>query len=111
MYLLTDLTGNQCKLTKDISIFAGKSYSLRPGKKIKYKNFDFIWLFFLICKGSACSGMQGYCDVFSKCRSVNAQGVLSRLAKTLLKPTLITIDDLKTWAIVIWKRNTKVFQV
>ncbi|CAF0878218.1 unnamed protein product [Brachionus calyciflorus] len=75
-------TNNQCKQTKDISDFNGRSYSLRPG--------------------SACSAMQGYCDIFSKCRSVNAQGSLAKLAKTLIAPTTITIEDIKTWAIKYW---------
>ena len=34
--------------------------------------------------GSPCNNYQGYCDVFKRCRGVDAEGPLSRLNKTLL---------------------------
>ncbi len=45
--------------------------------------------------GSACSGTDGYCDVFSNCRSANTNGVLARLASTLLSPSILS--DIKQW--------------
>ncbi|RNA27853.1 disintegrin and metallo ase domain-containing 10 isoform X1 [Brachionus plicatilis] len=75
-------TSNQCKLTRDIADFGGRSYSLRPG--------------------SSCSEMNGYCDIFSKCRAVNSQSSLTRLASTLLSATTITIEDIATFATTYW---------
>lgn len=54
-------------------------------------------------KGSPCVGTLGYCDIFSKCRAVDAEGPLARLKNILLNPeTLLTIRD---WITVsyIWK--------
>jgi len=70
--------------TADISGFGGldrTGYTLRPG--------------------SPCAGTQGYCDVFGKCRSVNSEGVLSKLLETLTAPQEITIEDVKRWVQVI----------
>jgi disintegrin and metalloproteinase domain-containing protein 10 len=53
---------------------------------------------FILKPGSACSGTHGYCDIFSKCRAVDAEGPLSRLKKLLLNPK--TLTDIQTWIIV-----------
>jgi hypothetical protein len=53
-----------------------------------------------IKKGSPCAGTQGYCDVFSRCRSVNSNTVFSRLTSSILSIPNVTINDVKTWAIV-----------
>ena len=45
--------------------------------------------------GSPCMGTLGYCDIFSKCRSVDAEGPLSRLKKILLNRE--TITKVQTW--------------
>ena len=37
-----------------------------------------------ILKGHACAGTAGYCDVFGKCRAVDADGPLTRLKNMLL---------------------------
>ena len=34
--------------------------------------------------GHACAGTAGYCDVFGKCRAVDAEGPLTRLKNMLL---------------------------
>ncbi len=39
--------------------------------------------------GSPCVGTQGYCDIFSKCRAVDAEGPLVRLKNLILNPKLI----------------------
>lgn len=50
--------------------------------------------------GSPCNEFLGYCDVFQRCRSVDAEGPLARLKNTLLNQrTLLTI---KQWAITHW---------
>jgi len=55
---------------------------------------------FILKPGSACSGTQGYCDIFSKCRAVDAEGPLVRLKKLLLNPQ--TLYGIKTWATTYW---------
>lgn len=50
--------------------------------------------------GSPCNEFLGYCDVFQRCRSVDAEGPLARLKNTLLNQrNLLTI---KQWAITHW---------
>jgi disintegrin and metalloproteinase domain-containing protein 10 len=45
--------------------------------------------------GSPCNNYQGYCDVFKRCRGVDAEGPLSRLNKTLLSNE--TLTDTGDW--------------
>ncbi|KAK2147322.1 hypothetical protein LSH36_559g00017 [Paralvinella palmiformis] len=50
--------------------------------------------------GAPCDNFKGYCDVFQKCRSVDADGPLARLKKLLFnKETLMSIKD---WIIEKW---------
>lgn len=50
--------------------------------------------------GSPCNEFLGYCDVFQRCRQVDAEGPLARLKNTLFNQrTLLTI---KQWAITHW---------
>ena len=42
----------------------------------------------------------GYCDVFSKCRSVDADGPLARLKKALFNPVLYS--SIREWIIEYW---------
>nr|CAG4648533.1 EOG090X02I4 [Polyphemus pediculus] len=55
--------------------------------------------------GSPCDNYQGYCDVFLKCRSVDAEGPLARLKNLLFnKETLTTIAQWITeywWAVLL----------
>uniref|UniRef100_A0A6P7FQB9 Disintegrin and metalloproteinase domain-containing protein 10 n=1 Tax=Diabrotica virgifera virgifera TaxID=50390 RepID=A0A6P7FQB9_DIAVI len=55
--------------------------------------------------GSPCDNFQGYCDVFLKCRAVDADGPLVRLMNLLLnKETLITVAQWITeywWAVLL----------
>merc|ERR1712241_9231 len=55
--------------------------------------------------GSPCDNFQGYCDVFLKCRKVDAEGPLVRLKNLLFNPeTLLTIVQLVTeywWAVLL----------
>jgi disintegrin and metalloproteinase domain-containing protein 10 len=55
---------------------------------------------FILKPGSACSGTQGYCDIFSKCRAVDGEGPLLRLKKLLLDPQMLS--DIKTWVTDFW---------
>ncbi|CAD5113398.1 DgyrCDS2570 [Dimorphilus gyrociliatus] len=50
--------------------------------------------------GAPCDDYKGYCDVFQKCRSVDAEGPLSRLKKLLFsEETIATIRD---WIVKNW---------
>ncbi|XP_039290209.1 disintegrin and metalloproteinase domain-containing protein 10 [Nilaparvata lugens] len=50
--------------------------------------------------GSPCDNFQGYCDVFFKCRAVDAEGPLARLKNTLFnKETLLTVTQ---WVTEYW---------
>lgn len=55
--------------------------------------------------GSPCDNFQGYCDVFFKCRAVDAEGPLVRLKNLLLnRDTLKTVAQWVTehwWAVVL----------
>lgn len=55
--------------------------------------------------GSPCDNFQGYCDVFLKCRAVDAEGPLVRLMNLLLnKQTLQTVAQWITefwWAVLL----------
>ncbi|CAM9097542.1 unnamed protein product, partial [Lampetra fluviatilis] len=45
--------------------------------------------------GAACSDFRGYCDAFSRCRPVDADGPLARLKKAIFNPELY--QDIATW--------------
>lgn len=50
--------------------------------------------------GSPCNDFQGYCDVFQRCRAVDAEGPLARLKNLLFNQrTLMTI---KQWITTYW---------
>nr|XP_039260470.1 disintegrin and metalloproteinase domain-containing protein 10-like [Styela clava] len=50
--------------------------------------------------GSPCDNFKGYCDMFSKCRQVDADGPLSRLKKAILNPELYR--TIKEWIVQYW---------
>ncbi|XP_076059837.1 zinc-dependent metalloprotease kuz isoform X2 [Oratosquilla oratoria] len=50
--------------------------------------------------GAPCNNFQGYCDVFQKCRAVDAEGPLARLKNLIFNPdTLNTVAD---WITSFW---------
>ncbi|XP_046420360.1 disintegrin and metalloproteinase domain-containing protein 10 isoform X1 [Neodiprion fabricii] len=55
--------------------------------------------------GSPCDNFQGYCDVFLRCRAVDAEGPLARLKNLLFnKETLLTLSQWVTeywWAVLL----------
>ena len=61
----------------------GFGYKHRPGLLLYYSFFSISMIVFF-CKGHACAGTTGYCDVFGKCRAVDAEGPLTRLKNMLL---------------------------
>ncbi|XP_013165147.1 PREDICTED: disintegrin and metalloproteinase domain-containing protein 10 [Papilio xuthus] len=50
--------------------------------------------------GSPCDNFQGYCDVFLKCRAVDAEGPLARLKNLLLNRA--TLQSLQAWVTEKW---------
>ena len=50
--------------------------------------------------GSPCVGTQGYCDIFSKCRAVDAEGPLVRLKNLILNPKLM--GTIREWVTTYW---------
>ena len=53
---------------------------------------------FVLKPGSPCVGTLGYCDIFSKCRSVDGEGPLLRLKKFLLNPVILS--SIRQWITV-----------
>lgn len=52
-----------------------------------------------ICNlGAPCDNFQGYCDVFQKCRGVDADGPLARLKDLLFSEE--TFNEIKDWIMV-----------
>lgn len=50
--------------------------------------------------GSPCNDFKGYCDVFMKCRLVDADGPLARLKKAIFNPELYT--SIAEWIVKHW---------
>jgi len=50
--------------------------------------------------GSPCDNNNGYCDVFSKCRNVDADGPLARVRDALFNAELY--DDIRQWIVAYW---------
>lgn len=60
------------------SFFKGKTITLQPG--------------------SPCNEFKGYCDVFMRCRLVDADGPLARLKKAIFNPELY--ENIAEWIVV-----------
>lgn len=54
----------------------------------------------VLSPGSPCNNYKGYCDIFRKCRSVDADGPLARLKNVIFNPK--TIEEVKSWIQVNW---------
>ncbi|KAF5399077.1 Disintegrin and metalloproteinase [Paragonimus heterotremus] len=50
--------------------------------------------------GAPCDNYRGYCDVFHRCRSVEAEGPLARLRNLLFSPQML--EKVKVWITVHW---------
>ncbi|XP_061077090.1 disintegrin and metalloproteinase domain-containing protein 10-like [Conger conger] len=50
--------------------------------------------------GSPCNDFRGYCDVFMKCRLVDADGPLARLKKAIFNPELY--ENIAEWIVAYW---------
>uniref|UniRef100_A0A8R1TWT5 ADAM10 endopeptidase n=2 Tax=Onchocerca TaxID=6281 RepID=A0A8R1TWT5_ONCVO len=54
----------------------------------------------ILLPGSPCNNYKGYCDIFRKCRSVDADGPLARLKNVIFNPK--TLYEVKYWIQVNW---------
>ncbi|XP_046543732.1 disintegrin and metalloproteinase domain-containing protein 10-like isoform X2 [Haliotis rubra] len=50
--------------------------------------------------GSPCDNFRGYCDVFHRCRGVDADGPLARLKNLIFNPE--TLQSIRDWIVVNW---------
>lgn len=50
--------------------------------------------------GSPCNDFKGYCDVFNRCRLVDADGPLARLKKAIFNPELY--ENIADWIVAHW---------
>ncbi|TKC48823.1 hypothetical protein EI555_015051, partial [Monodon monoceros] len=50
--------------------------------------------------GSPCNDFRGYCDVFMRCRLVDADGPLARLKKAIFSPELY--ENIAEWIVAYW---------
>ncbi|XP_061599533.1 disintegrin and metalloproteinase domain-containing protein 10 [Cololabis saira] len=50
--------------------------------------------------GSPCNDFKGYCDVFMRCRPVDADGPLARLKKAIFNPELY--ENIAEWIVAYW---------
>ncbi|XP_076011839.1 disintegrin and metalloproteinase domain-containing protein 10 [Genypterus blacodes] len=50
--------------------------------------------------GSPCNDFKGYCDVFMRCRLVDADGPLARLKKAIFNPELY--ENIAEWIVAYW---------
>ncbi|XP_052265783.1 disintegrin and metalloproteinase domain-containing protein 10-like isoform X5 [Dreissena polymorpha] len=53
-----------------------------------------------LAPGSPCNNFQGYCDVFHRCRGVDAEGPLARLKNLIFNPE--TLKDIGNWIVEKW---------
>ncbi|KAK7503059.1 hypothetical protein BaRGS_00005685 [Batillaria attramentaria] len=50
--------------------------------------------------GSACDNFRGYCDAFSKCERIDAQGPFNQLTNLIFDP--VTLGKVKDWIVEHW---------
>ena len=70
--------GGKCRSTSELRHVFEKPVFMRPG--------------------APCNNFQGYCDVFQKCRAVDAEGPLARLKNLLFNED--TLNSLAEWITV-----------
>lgn len=57
--------------------------------------------------GSPCNEFKGYCDVFMRCRLVDADGPLARLKKAIFNPELY--ENIAEWIVVRMQDMNTIF--
>ncbi|XP_038058240.1 disintegrin and metalloproteinase domain-containing protein 10-like [Patiria miniata] len=87
---------NTCKSSMNIGVmdnFTATFGEIPPGSDLTDKVLYQV-------PGAPCNQLQGYCDVFYKCRNVDSNGPLSRLRDAILNPQLY--KDIAEWLKVNW---------
>lgn len=82
-----------CMSSRDLAEFGGNRSRLL---QIDRKGLAGI----LLRPGSPCNNYKGYCDIFRKCRSVDANGPLARLKNMLFSPQ--TLQTVSSWTQQNW---------
>ena len=88
---------NSCVDTHDLLMpnnlsTTGFGYKYRPGRWMDFILLVDVKVFSI---GHACAGSAGYCDVFGKCRAVDAEGPLLRLKNMFLnEQNILTLTDI-----------------
>lgn len=78
------------------------TFSVRPEScastgSVKWKDY-FNYKTITLQPGSPCNDFKGYCDVFMRCRLVDADGPLARLKKAIFNPELY--ENIAEWIVV-----------
>lgn len=68
------------------------------GSEIWQKHFNHTTI--SLQPGSPCNDFKGYCDVFNRCRLVDADGPLARLKKAIFNPELY--ENIAEWIVAHW---------
>lgn len=72
-----------------LCMFVGKPSTCSSTSSVRWDSF-FDKKVITLQPGSPCNDFKGYCDVFMKCRLVDADGPLARLKKAIFNPELYT---------------------
>ncbi|CAC5391243.1 ADAM10 [Mytilus coruscus] len=89
---------NTCHSSEgDASVKTGPFYTLISEIRNKKQNPNYK---VELPAGSPCNNYQGYCDVFKRCRGVDAEGPLSRLKNLLFSSE--TFTNIKDWITEYW---------
>lgn len=90
-HLACEDANGTCRSSLEISQFAAGKFqqSGRTGKPG-----------LILLPGSPCNNYKGYCDIFRKCRSVDADGPLARLKNVIFNPK--TLHEVRYWIQVNW---------
>lgn len=90
-YLACEDANGTCRSSFELEIFASGRFN-QSGRRNQPG--------LVLLPGSPCNNYKGYCDIFRKCRSVDADGPLARLKNVIFNPK--TIEEVKSWIQVNW---------
>ncbi|KAL1007267.1 hypothetical protein UPYG_G00084320 [Umbra pygmaea] len=74
---------------------------MKPDTCVSTEKLDsFMYKRITLQPGSPCNDFKGYCDVFMRCRLVDADGPLARLKKAIFNPELY--ENIAEWIVAHW---------
>ncbi|CAI9736049.1 and metalloproteinase domain-containing 10-like isoform X1 [Octopus vulgaris] len=98
-YVSCTKTGKECISSKDRDkVKLPENIQFHNLLKEINQNIDYAPL--KLPAGSPCDNFRGYCDVFHRCRRVDAEGPLARLKNLIFNPE--TLQTIREWIIVHW---------